>query len=63
MGEKKAKLDAATAAVVKRVLATPPKHNEELKVGRASGPRKEGEGAKILASSAKRRSASRTERG
>jgi hypothetical protein len=36
MNDKKPKLDAKTLAVAKRVLAMPPKHNADLKVGRQS---------------------------
>jgi hypothetical protein len=46
------KLDPSTLDVVKRVLATPPKKNEDLKVGR----KKKRRGAKDRAASSKRRS-------
>lgn len=62
MTDKKPRLDPATVAVAKRVLAMPPKQNAELKVGRAGGPKKKDGDAKGPAFSAKRHSASRTDR-
>ncbi len=53
MSEKKTKLDPATVAVAKRVLAMPPKRNKDLKVGRDEGKRK----VKDRAASSKPRSA------
>lgn len=51
---KKLDLDDATVAVMKRMLGTPPKPHNEMKVG----PKKEKKrGVKARASSAKRRSA------
>jgi hypothetical protein len=55
MTKKPPKLDAATLDVMKRVLAMPPKHNEDLKVGRDK-KNEEGE-PKAPASSSKPRSA------
>ncbi len=40
MAKKTRELDAATLEVVKRVLAMPPKQNEELKLGRPPKRRK-----------------------
>ena len=48
----KPKLDAATLDVLKRVLAMPPKHHEDMKVGRAT-PKKKKRGAKARASFSK----------
>jgi hypothetical protein len=57
---KKVKLDPETANIAKRLLALPPKHHDEMKVGRGG---KKKLGPKGRASSAKPRSASRTDRG
>ena len=51
MTGKNTKVDKATIEVAKRVLAMPPKHNADLKVGRGSGEEKRG--AKVPASSSK----------
>jgi hypothetical protein len=53
--DKASKLDPATLDVVKRVLAMPPKKNEELKVGRPQGNKRRG--PKGRASSSKPRGA------
>lgn len=37
---KKPALDAATLAIVKRVLEMPPKHHEDIKVGRPASKKK-----------------------
>jgi hypothetical protein len=52
---KKSDLDPATQAIVKRVLAMPPKPHEEMKIGRAK--KKTKRGPKDRASFAKRRTA------
>jgi hypothetical protein len=52
---KKVELDPATVNLVKRVLAMPPKHHDEMKVGRPASKKKRG--PKARASSSKRRSA------
>jgi len=52
---KKVNLDQNTVNLVKRVLAMPPKHHEEMKVGRPDAKKKRG--PKARASSAKRRTA------
>lgn len=52
---KKPKLDATTLKVLKQVLALPPKHHEEMKVGRLA-PKKKRD-PKGRASSAKRQTA------
>lgn len=51
MAGKAPKLDKATVDVVKAVLAMPPKHHDEMKVGRA--PKKKEAAPKGRASSAK----------
>jgi hypothetical protein len=51
MEAKKPKLDPATVKVVKQVLAMPPKHQQDMKVGRAA--RKKKRGPKDRASSSK----------
>jgi hypothetical protein len=50
---KKLDLDDATIAVMKRLLGTPPKPHNEMKVGRPKKEKKRG--VKARASSAKRR--------
>ena len=60
MTSKKTDLDAATVRVLKQVLAMPPKPHDEMKVGRAA--KKKQRDSKGRAASAKRRTASRTER-
>lgn len=55
MAAKKPKLDEATLKVVRQVLAMPPKHNADLKLGRPAKKKKRS--SKDRASSAKRRSA------
>ena len=52
---KKLDLDDATIAVMKRMLGTPPKPHNEMKVGRPKKEKKRG--VKARASSAKRLSA------
>lgn len=59
MAGKKAELDDATVNILKRVLAMPPKHHEEMKVGR---PAKKQRDPKGPAASAKPRNASKTVR-
>jgi len=56
MERKKPNLDAATVKVVKQVLAMPPKHQEEMKVGRQTRKKKRA-APKGLAASSKPRSA------
>jgi hypothetical protein len=60
MSGKKTELDEATVNIVKKLLAMPPKHHDEMKVGRAKS--KKQRSAKGPAASAKRRTASRTVR-
>jgi hypothetical protein len=60
MTGKKLDLDDTTVSVIRSVLAMPPKHNEELKIGGAK--KKKQRGSKARAASAKRRTASRTAR-
>jgi hypothetical protein len=55
MAAKKPKLDEATLKIVRQVLAMPPKHNVDLKLGRPAKKKKRG--PKGRASSAKQRSA------
>jgi hypothetical protein len=52
---KEPKLDPATLQVLKKMLATPPKPHEDMKVGRPANSKKRG--SKGRASSAKRHSA------
>jgi hypothetical protein len=52
---RKPKLDATTLKVLKQVLALPPKHHDEMKVGRPTQKKKRG--PKGRASSAKRQTA------
>lgn len=52
---KKPTLDPATVSLVKQVLAMPPKHHDEMKVGRTQDKKKRG--TKVRASSAKPRNA------
>lgn len=54
MVSKKPSLDADTLQVVKQVLALPPKHHDDMKVGRPAKKKKRG--PKARASSAKRSS-------
>ena len=42
MATKKPILDAATVQVVKQVLAMPPKHQQDMKVGRPVGKKRGG---------------------
>jgi len=60
MTGKKTDLDEATVSIVKKLLAMPPKHHDEMKVGRPKNKKRRG--AKGPAVSAKRRTASRTDR-
>jgi hypothetical protein len=46
---KSPKLDAATVEVIKRVLALPPKHHDEMKVGRPPRKKKRGRSKKAAA--------------
>ena len=55
MTDKKLKLDDATVRVMERMLNTPPKQHDEMKVGRT--PKKKKRDPKDRASSSKRRSA------
>jgi hypothetical protein len=55
MTAKSPKLDKTTTDIAKRLLSMPPKHHEDMKVGRPS--RKKKRGPKDRASSAKPRSA------
>lgn len=57
MPSRKPDLDDATVRVLKKVLALPPKHHDEMKVGRAKRPASKGRAA-----SAKPRNASKTVR-
>lgn len=61
MSDKKPELDDATVRIMKKVLAMPPKHHDEMKVGRPMDKKRRG--PKGPAASAKRRTASRTDRG
>jgi hypothetical protein len=60
MTSKKTDLDATTVQILKKVLAMPPKHHDEMKVGRSANKKKRD--PKGRAASAKRRTASRTDR-
>jgi hypothetical protein len=60
MSNKKPDLDDATARVVRSVLAMPPKHYNDMKVGRPAS--KKQRAPKGRAASAKRRTVSRTDR-
>jgi hypothetical protein len=60
MTGKKIKLDDATVSVIQSVLAMPPKHHDEMKVGRPK--KKKQRSPKGRAASAKRRTASQTAR-
>ena len=60
MTGKKTDLDDATVRIVKQMLAMPPKHHGEMKVGRPAN--KKQRSPKGRAASAKRRTASRTAR-
>lgn len=53
---KKPDLDPETVSVVKRVLAMPPKHHDEMKVGRPASKKKRE--TKARTASSKRRTAS-----
>jgi hypothetical protein len=53
---KKADLDEATIAVVRRMLSTPPKRHDEMKIGRPAKKKKHE--PKVRASSSKRSTAS-----
>jgi hypothetical protein len=55
MAKSKVELDDATIAIMRRVLSTPPKLHENMKVGRPANKKKRG--PKDRASSAKRRTA------
>jgi len=59
MPSRKPDLDEATVRVLKKVLAMPPKHHDEMKVGR---PEKKRPASKGRAASAKPRNASKTVR-
>ena len=59
MTGKKTDLDDATVRIVKQMLTMPPKHHDEMKVGPS---KKKQRGPKGRAASAKRRTASRTDR-
>lgn len=61
MVSKKPDLDDATVGILKRILAMPPKHHDEMKVGRPE--KKKQRAAKGRAASAKPRTASKTARG
>ncbi|UVK48790.1 hypothetical protein BPNPMPFG_007285 (plasmid) [Mesorhizobium sp. AR07] len=54
---KKPQLDAATVKVLKRLLATPPKPHDEMKVGRPAQSKKKKADPKGRASSSKPRDA------
>jgi hypothetical protein len=58
MVNKKPDLDAATVHILKRVLAMPPKHHDEMKVGRPKSKKRAA--PKGRAASAKPRTASKT---
>jgi hypothetical protein len=60
MTGKKIDLDDATIGIIRNVLAMPPKHHDEIKVGRPA--KKKQRSPKGRAASAKRRTASRTDR-
>jgi len=52
---RKPKIPAATAEMMKKLLAMPPKPHDEMKVGRLANSKKRG--AKVRASSAKQNTA------
>lgn len=56
MSNKKPNLDEATLHVLKKMLTTPPKPHEEMKVGRPANSKKQ-RGSKDPAASSKQRSA------
>jgi hypothetical protein len=58
MTEKKPKLDDTTIQIMRRLLNTPPKPHDEMKVGRHTARKQKG--AKGPSVSGKRRTASRT---
>ncbi|WP_422000666.1 hypothetical protein [Reyranella sp.] len=58
MASKKPDLDDATVRILKRVLAMPPKHHDDMKVGRPKSKKRAA--PKGRAASAKPRNASKT---
>ncbi len=60
MSGKKPDLDDATVAIMRRLLATPPKHHDDMKVGRPKNKKRAA--AKGRAASARPRTASKTAR-
>jgi hypothetical protein len=58
MADKKPDLDAATVRILKRMLAMPPKHHDDMKVGRPKAKKRAA--TKGRAASSKPRTASKT---